>query len=102
MHVDVIQLRNRGVKLPPSELDGPTRGHLRMVRWHLYNKTEDRMTVTATLTILGEPNNPPLLPVLKEATVIRMDQRGMVIVGLQAVDGQDYRQAWAIIPVTNP
>jgi hypothetical protein len=100
MHVDVIQLRYRGAKIPQSELEGPMRGHLRMARWRLHNKTEDRMTVTARLTAFGERNNPSLLPDLKEAMVVQVDQRGMVIVGLQSVNGQDYKQAWAVIPVT--
>lgn len=97
MHVDVIQLRNRGVKLPKADLEGPTRGHLRMNRWQLHNSQEHRMVTTATLTAFGEISNPPIIPPLSDATVTRLDARGMVIVGEQSVGGQTYRQAWFVM-----
>lgn len=103
MQVVVWQLRREGVKLPQEALDGPHRGWLRLERANIAGQ----VTLHASLHVGTSRGATTMLQTLTAVEVGKLDQRGMLLVGLQAEPpagpaAKKHRQAWFCQPVTGP
>lgn len=102
MEVEVWQLRRDGAKLPEAELDGPCRGWLRLERGNIAGVT----SLHATLHAGPSRGAPTILQGLTAVEVRRLDERGLLLYGLQAEPpagpaAARHRQAWACKPVAS-
>lgn len=89
------QLRREGLKLPEDALDGPREGHLRIERANIAGET----SLHAALHNGPGRGAPVLLQGLTRVEVRRLDHRGLLIYGLQAVPpagpaATRHKQAW--------
>lgn len=111
MLVDVVLLRDRGIKRSPEELlrAKPVRGTLQMSYAQGWYPGKRNPAVQAGLVSLDGYPRWAIDP-LSDARVIRIDHRGMVIQGIEhhyrgrRIEAS-YRQAWwcrPIIGVTTP
>lgn len=96
MECEVWQLRRDGAKLPEAELDGPHRGWLRLERGNIAGHT----TLHAALHAGPSRGAPAILQGLTAVEVRRLDERGLLLYGLQAEPWAGpaavrHRQAWA-------
>jgi len=99
--VNVWQLRREGQKLPPDALDGPHPGWIRLERANIAGQ----MTLHATLHIGTSRGAPASLQGLTAVEVRRLDERGLLLYGLQAEApagpaAPRRPQAWFCQPVT--
>lgn len=99
MHVEVVRLRERGVKLSREALAAPVAGCLAMRYWTLKNAHEHREVCEVTLRVGYSPQNPEMIPPLQDARVSKIDANGMVIVGTERVDRVQFPQAWWCRPI---
>lgn len=95
MKVQVWQLRREGHKLPEDALDGPHAGYLRLERANIAGE----VSLHATLHNGVGRGAPTVLQGLTRVEVRRLDQRGLLIYGLQAVlpagpTATRHNQAW--------
>ncbi|WP_343625351.1 hypothetical protein [Roseateles puraquae] len=100
MEVEVWQLRRDGAKLPEAELDGPYRGWLRLARYNIAGQ----VTLHADLRLGAGQGAPSALLGLTCVEVRRLDERGILLYGLQAEGWAGpaavrQRQAWFCRPV---
>lgn len=100
MEVDVWQLRRAGAKLAEAELDGPYRGRLRLERADIAGQ----VTLHASLHAGTSRGAPAVLQGLTAVEVRRLDERGLLLYGLQAEPPAGpaavrHRQAWFCRPV---
>jgi hypothetical protein len=103
MEMQVWQLRRDGEKLPQGDLDGPYRGWLRLERANIAGE----VTLHATVHAGPTQGAPAILQGLTCADVRRLDQRGMLLYGLQAEPpagpaAARHRQAWFCQPIASP
>lgn len=97
----VWQLRRDGEKLPEDALDGPHRGWLRLARGNIAGV----VTLHATLHVGPTRGAPGTLQGLTAVEVRRLDERGLLLYGLQAEPpagpaSARHRQAWFCQPAT--
>ena len=95
MKVRVWQLRRSGEKLPQDGLDGPHVGWLRLERANIAGST----TLHASLHIGTGRGAPSSLQGLTAVEVRRLDERGLLLYGLQAEApagpaSAHWQQAW--------
>lgn len=95
MEVTLWQLRRDGAKLPQDALDGPHRGWLRLERANIAGE----ITLHASLHAGPARGAPGILQGLTSVEVRRLDDRGMLLYGLQAEEpaGPEavrHQQAW--------
>lgn len=101
MEMLVWQLRRDGEKLPEDALDGPHRGWLRLARYNIAGQ----IALHAELRLGAGQGAPSALLGMSSVEVRRLDERGMLLYGLQAeptagpVARRD-RQAWFCKPIT--
>ncbi len=100
MEVNVWQLRRAGAKLPENELDGPHRGRLRLARYNIAGE----VTLHADLRLGAGQGAPSALLGLTSVEVRRLDERGILLYGLQAEPwagpvATRHRQAWFCRPL---
>lgn len=100
MEMDVWQLRRNGAKLPEGELDGPHRGWLRLERGNIAGE----VTLHASLHVGTSRGARTVLQSLTGAEVRRLDEKGLLLYGLQAEPpagpaATRHRQAWFCKPV---
>lgn len=100
MEIQVWQLRRGGTKLPEGELDGPHRGWLRLERANIAGA----VSLHAALHMGTSRGARTLLPSLTNVEVRRLDERGLLLYGLQAElpagpAAQRWPQAWFCQPV---
>ena len=101
MEVEVWQLRRDGAKLPEAELDGPHRGWLTLGRYNIAGV----VTLHADLRMGASPGAPRVLLGLTSVEVRRLDERGLLLYGLQAEPWAGpaavrHRQAWYCQPTS--
>lgn len=102
MKVNVWQLRRDGQKLPEGEPDGPHEGWLRLERANIAGE----VTLHASLHVGTGRGAPTLLQSLTSVEVRRLDQRGLLLYGLQAEPpagpaARRHQQAWACKPIAS-
>lgn len=102
MLMDVWQIRRNGEKLPQDELDGPHRGWLRLERGNIAGD----QTLHAALHAGPSRGAPAIVQGLTCVEVRRLDERGMLLIGLQSEPmagptATRHRQAWACKPRTD-
>lgn len=95
MLMDVWQLRRNGAKLQEGELDGPYRGWLRLERGNIAGE----VTLHASLHVGTSRGATTLLQSLTRVEVRRLDDKGLLLYGLQAEPpagpaAARLRQAW--------
>lgn len=100
MEMLVWQLRRGGYKLPEGELDGPHRGWLRLERGNIAGE----VTLHASLHVGTSRGARTVLQSLTGAEVRRLDEKGLLLYGLQAEPpagpaATRHRQAWFCKPV---
>lgn len=100
MLVDVLALRRQGAKLPTDALGSARRGWLRMDAANIAGE----VTMHASLHAGRSFGAPAILPMLTCARVRKIDERGLLIFGLEAdayagPTGQRWPQAWYCRPV---
>jgi len=100
MEMQVWQMRREGVKLPDSELDGPHRGWLRLERANIAGA----QSLHAGLHAGTSPGAPGILQELTSVEVRRLDEKGLLLYGLQAEPpagpaAHRHPQAWFCQPV---
>lgn len=97
MQVELYQLRRAGEKLPREEIDGPHFGWLRVGRATIAG----RMTMTAGLFASASKGAPPILDGLTDVALRSLDERGMLLLGIQVAPytSARHRQAWWCVPV---
>jgi len=110
MLVDVVRLRRAGVRLPPEEVKQatPLRGQLQlgMERSAAYYRV--KYTAPLLAGVLRLDKTEWALPPLCSARVMKINSRGMLIVGLEelSIDGGRHfdrvRQAWWVRVVNEP
>ena len=105
MEMLVWQLRRTGdgAKLPKDALDGPHRGWLRLERANIAGER----TLHAGLYGAASRGAPTLIQGLTHVEVRKMDERGLLLLGIQSVPGSGpasprWRQAWFCKPVIAP
>lgn len=101
MEFNVWQLRRDGAKLPEEALDGPHRGWLRLERANIAGE----VSLHAGLHVGTSRGAPAILQGLTGAEVIKLDERGLLVSGLQAEPpagpaAPRHRQAWFCQPVS--
>lgn len=99
MEMMVWQLRRDGAKLAGGELDGPHRGWLRLARANVAGQ----VSLHASLHVGHSRGAPTLLRGLTAVEVRRLDERGLLLYGLQAEPpagpaAVQHRQAWFCKP----
>jgi hypothetical protein len=105
VYFEVVQLRRHGQKLPPDQLGERVRGHVVIKRKTFVGMhSGPEVIATAYLQVESPPPYPghSYFTALTGVQIIRMDERGMVIVGEELLlEGgvARYRQAWACKPV---
>lgn len=102
MQMLIWQLRQAGVKLTHGQLDGPHRGWLRLARVNIAGQ----VTLHADLHVGTSPGAPTILQGLTAVEVRRMDERGLLLFGLQAEPpagpaSTRHRQAWFCQPAAS-
>lgn len=100
MECEVWQLRRDGLKLPQDALDGPHRGWLRLARYNIAGA----VTLHADLRLGAGQGAPSALLGLTSVEVRRLDDRGILLYGLQAEPWAGpaavrHRQAWFCRPI---
>lgn len=100
MEMEVWQLRRAGAKLPETELDGPYTGWLRLDRANIAGV----VSLHASLHAGPSRGAPAILQGLTAVEVRRLDERGLLLYGLQAEPPAGpaavrHRQAWFCRPV---
>ncbi|RTL40578.1 MAG: hypothetical protein EKK53_15430 [Burkholderiales bacterium] len=100
MEMLVWQLRRDGAKLPEGALDGPHRGWLRLDRGNIAGE----VTLHAGLYAGTSRGARTVLQSLTGVEVRRLDEKGMLLYGLQAKPPAGpaavrHRQAWYCQPV---
>ncbi len=103
MEVNLWQMRRDGAKLSEAELDGPYRGWMRLERGNIAGHT----TLHAALHAGPSRGAPAILQGLTSVEVRRLDERGILLLGLQAQSTAGptavrHRQAWACKPISAP
>lgn len=98
MHIELIELRQGGRKVARDKLAPAQQGVLIIERWTLAGDPP-RKVISARFRSGYLPGGPDLLPPLNDAQVITLDERGLVIVGMQSTGEPGHttphRQAWA-------
>lgn len=100
MQVDVWQLRRDGAKLSEDALDGPHRGWLRLERGNIAGD----VTLHASLHVGTSRGARTVLQSLTGVEVRRLDEKGLLLYGLQAKPpagpaAARLRQAWFCKPI---
>lgn len=100
MRVKLWQLRREGAKLDEAALDGPYLGWLRLERANIAGVT----SLHADLHFSTSRGSPTLLQGLTTVEVRRLDQRGLLLYGLQSElpagpAARRHPQAWFCEPV---
>lgn len=81
MEMMVTALRRAGEKLPKDDLPPPQRGWLRLERANIAG----HQSLHACLHASTSRGAPAILPGLTEVVVMRLDERGVLLYGLQSV-----------------
>ena len=97
MLVDVVPMRDQGVKIAQDDLrlTTPVRGHVTL-RLVVVRRTgfgvDEKIERTVRASVLGYPDehDDDLLPPLREARIERMESDSFVVTGLEA----GHPQAW--------
>lgn len=101
MLVEVVVLRREGAKIPRGELAAARRGWLRLDSANIAGA----QSLHAALHASRSRGAPPIIQGLSHARVRKIDERGMLIYGLEAeADGgpgaQRWLQAWYCRPLS--
>lgn len=95
MEVTVVRLRRHGANIPRERLDSEARqrGHLSIYYWHLKNHREERKVKELVLKSDPKATCQPVMR-LEAPDQTQLEGMDMVYVGIERVDGVEYRQAW--------
>jgi len=105
MKVSVLRLRRAGEKLARDQLGEPSIGWLRIERWRLSNRYEDRWVRTAALFAGPGRGASRLIPAINDVEITSMDESGFLLAGFEEAErlqDQGPRQTWWCRPVTDP
>lgn len=100
MLVEVVVLRREGAKIPREELGAPRRGWLRLDAANIAGV----QSLHAALHASRSQGAPPVIQGLSHARVRKIDERGILIYGLEAEAHRGpaaprWPQAWYCRPV---
>lgn len=97
MHFKIRQLYQQGKKRSQYDLDRDPR-ILGDVQIHLEQKSPMGWPSLCAYLFKSSPRQPDALPRLYDVRLEGMATLGMVIVGVEVIDGQQYQQAWHCAP----
>lgn len=97
MHFKIRQLYHHGKKRSQYDLDRDPR-ILGDVQIHMEQRTPMGWPSLCAYLFKSSPHQPDALPRLYDVRLEGMATLGLVIVGVEVIDGQQYQQAWHCAP----